>query len=170
MCGFLRYFCIRLGAFFALFLSLALACALALPLLFPLSGVGARDKNDASATLARKKDGGVYTLYSASSSGVFAKVFDLSELLSVRGEAAAYEITETDEARAHEAALNEILEEFSASVRFKEQTENVTSYYCYSAKIGSARAKNLGGEMINLHVALSQNEAIVGVPLIFCGY
>ena len=99
MCGFLRYFCIRLGAFFALFLSLALACALALPLLFPLSGVGARDKNDASATLARKKDGGVYTLYSASSSGVFTKVFDLSELLSVRGEASGRPGVERPEVR-----------------------------------------------------------------------
>lgn len=170
MRGLLRYFCIRLRAFFALFLSLALACALALPLLFPLSGVGARDENDGSATLARKKNGGVYTLYSASSCGVFTKTFDFSELLSVRGEAAAYEMRGTDETLMREAALSEILEEFSASVRFKERAEGVTSYYCYSAKIGSARAENLGGEMINLHVALRKDEAIVGVPLIFCGY
>ena len=173
MCGFLRYVGIRLRAFFALFLSLALACALALPLLFPLSGLsgaGARDENNASATLARKKNGGVYTLYSASSGGTFTKVFNLSELLSVRGEAAAYEMTGTDEVCAREASLNEILEEFSADVRFKEQVKDVISYYCYSAKIGSARAKNLGGEMINLHVAFRNNEAIVGVPLIFCGY
>lgn len=166
----IRSFCKKCSAFFALFLSAALACALAIPLIFPLSGAGMQAENGEAATFGRKKNGGIYTLYSASSSGVFTKALKLSDLLHVCGEAAVYGIDGTDENRAREAALNEILKEFAASVRFTEQAEQTVSYYCYSQKIGSARVKNLGGEAINLHVVIRGNEAVIGVPLIFSGY
>ena len=183
MLWFIRSFCIKARAFFAAFLSAALACAVAIPLFFPLCGAGVRGNigtsgtsgangagNETAGAMIRKEIGGVYTLYSSSSSGAFTKSLRLSEILCVRGEAAVYELTNADGDEAREAALNEILNEFRARVLFTERTENAVSYYCYSSKIGSARAKKIGGNMVNLHAVFRGDEAVIGVPLVFSGY
>lgn len=166
MLCFIRSFCIKARAFFAIFLSAALAGAVAIPLFFPLCGAG----DETAGALVRKENGGVYTLYSSSSSGAFTKSLHLSEILCVRGEAAVYELTNAGDDRAREAALSEILSEFRARVLFTERTENAVSYYCYSSKIGSARAKKIGENMVNLHAVFRGDEAILGVPLVFSGY
>lgn len=58
-----------------------------------------------------------------------------------------------------------ILSEFSATVKFTENAEGITSFYAYSPKIKTYIL--LKGERINLHIALRNAGMKIGSPLIF---
>ena len=115
-----------------------------------------------------KKRGG-YTLYSASSSGCFTDNPDFLQLFSVRGEAAVYEFS-VENSASREEILNAVSKKLNAEVRFTEEAGGAVSYYCYSDKIGAARAKKIGDCFVNLQVVFRGGETILGVPLVFGGY
>ena len=87
----------------------------------------------------------------------------------MRGEAAVYEFSAENSA-SREEILNAVSKKLNAEVRFTEEAGGAVSYYCYSDKIGAARAKKIGDYFVNLQVAFRGGETILGVPLIFGGY
>lgn len=137
MAEFIRSAIVYLRALFAALLSAALVCIFALPFAFPLGGVFRGGEGGS-------KKRGVYTLYSASSSGCFTDNPDFLQLLAVRGEAAVYELSAENSA-SREEILNAVSKKLNAEVRFTEEAGGAVSYYCYSDKIGAARAKKNRG-------------------------
>ena len=131
MAEFIRSAIVYLRALFAALLSAALVGIFALSFAFPLGGVFRGDEGGS-------KKSGVYTLYSASSSGCFTDNPDFLQLLAVRGEAAVYEFSAENSASRAEI-LNAVSKKLNAEVRFTEEAGGAVSYYCYSDKIGAAR-------------------------------
>lgn len=163
MAEFIRSAIVYLRALFAALLSAALVGIFALPSAFPLG----RDFFGGGEGGSKKR--GVYTLYSASSSGCFTDNPDFLQLFAVRGEAAVYEFSAENSA-SHEEILNAVSKKLNAEVRFTEEAGGAVSYYCYSDKIGAARAKKIGDCFVNLQVVFRGGETILGVPLVFGGY
>lgn len=62
----------------------------------------------------------------------------------------------------------EFAEKYCAKLLFTEHLNGVTSYYLYSPKFGGGIS--LGGEVINLQIAVSDGQTVVGTPLIFGGW
>lgn len=61
-----------------------------------------------------------------------------------------------------------VKERFCAELVFCERAAGVTNYYLYSPLLGEP--VDLGGRLVNLHVAVSDTQTAVGTPLIFGGY
>lgn len=162
MAEFIRSAIVYLRALFAALLSAALVGIFALPFAFPLGGFFRGGEGGS-------KKRGVYTLYSASSSGCFTDNPDFLQLLAVRGEAAVYEFSAENSA-SREEILNAVSKKLNAEVRFTEEAGGAVSYYCYSDKIGAARAKKIGNCFVNLQVVFRGGDTILGVPLVFGGY
>ena len=59
-------------------------------------------------------------------------------------------------------------EKFGATLLFTEEACGVTNYYLYSPYLG--RCVELGGERVNLHIAVSSEQTAAGTPLIFGGF
>ena len=59
-------------------------------------------------------------------------------------------------------------EKFGATLLFTEEACGVTNYYLYSRDLGEGCA--VGGYLVNLHIAVSEEETAVGTPLIFGGF
>ena len=87
----------------------------------------------------------------------------------MRGEAAVYEFSAENSA-SREEILNAVSKKLNAEVCFTEEACGAVSYYCYSDKIGAARAKKIGNCFVNLQVVFRGGETILGVPLVFGGY
>lgn len=49
-----------------------------------------------------------------------------------------------------------------------ERVDNVTNYYYYSNKI--AKKEVVNGNAVNVHVALSNEQILIGIPFIYGGY
>ena len=146
MAEFIRSAIVYLRALFAALLSAALVGIFALPFAFPLGGVFRGGEG-----VSKKR--GVYTLYSASSSGCFTDNPDFLKLFAVRGEAAVYEFSAENSA-SREEILNAVSKKLNAEVRFTEE----------------AGAKKIGDSFVNLQVVFRGGETILGVPLVFGGY
>ena len=67
-----------------------------------------------------------------------------------------------------EKNLQDILQKYSASVRFEEQAGGSHSYYCYTSKWMDGI--QIGGEFVNLHIAFHGDSCAVGTPIIFGGF
>lgn len=80
-------------------------------------------------------------------------------LAGVTGESARYESAESAFAQA---------ERYGAKLLFCERAAEVTNYYYYSPRL--CGGVELGGALVNLHVAVRGAGASVGSPLIFGGY
>ncbi len=65
-------------------------------------------------------------------------------------------------------SLNKILNDFSAKLVLTEYADGVTCYYAYSPKI--KYLKQVKGKLINLHVAVRQDQVTLGTPLIYGGF
>ena len=108
-----------------------------------------------------------YALYSASSSAAFDTNPSLYEVLFIRGETVIFRNkNQVESEKIKEAAIGK----YKASVRFAETAGGKTSYYCYSPKIGEAKAKTIGGEKINLHIVTGEGEVRIGSPVVCGGY
>ena len=59
-------------------------------------------------------------------------------------------------------------EKYGAKLLFCESVCGVVNYYYYSPRLGGAVA--LAGHAVNLHIAVREDGAAVGTPLIFGGY
>ncbi len=80
-------------------------------------------------------------------------------LAGVTGESARYESAESAFAQA---------ERYGAKLLFCERAAEVTNYYYYSPRL--CGGVEIGGALVNLHVAVRGAGASVGSPLIFGGY
>lgn len=80
-------------------------------------------------------------------------------LSDVTGESARYESAESAFAQA---------ERYGAKLLFCERAAEVTNYYYYSPRL--CGGVEIGGALVNLHVAVRGAGASVGSPLIFGGY
>ena len=105
--------------------------------------------------------GGGYELYTGTSSGEIVCTdtpFWDKLFLPVTGESARFE------GDVHE----ELLRSLRAEVVFCERTGGVVSYYCRSPLLGSGVL--LGGERVNLHIAVGGGRTAAGTPVIFGGF
>ena len=59
-------------------------------------------------------------------------------------------------------------EKYGAKFLFSERAAEVTNYYYYSPRL--CGGVEIGGALVNLHVAVRGEGASVGSPLIFGGY
>lgn len=57
---------------------------------------------------------------------------------------------------------------FHAELLFTEEAAGVVSYYLYSPMLGGGVL--LGGEAVNLHIAVGHGQTAAGTPLIFGGF
>ena len=111
--------------------------------------------------------GEVYIFYSGSaSSGAQVTLSDGENaaktkflLKNVTGESTSYPQAERAFAQA---------EKYGAKLLFCESVCGVVNYYYYSPRLGGAVA--LAGHAVNLHIAVREDGAAVGTPLIFGGY
>ncbi len=62
----------------------------------------------------------------------------------------------------------ELVQKYGANLLFTESVSGVTSYYLYSPKLGGGLS--LGGEVVNLQIAVRDGQTVVGTPLIFGGW
>ncbi len=64
--------------------------------------------------------------------------------------------------------VQELLQEFLATVLWEEEACGIINYYCYSPKLKNG--VELCGEFVNLHIAVSASQTAVGTPVIFGGF
>ena len=143
----------RLKTFFALVLSVVLAL-----LAFCAVKIGGACKFSAL-------DGTrTFYLYSASSQSQQKQSLDFSDLFSIRGESVRF----AHDGRLARELAQEILVRYNATVCFTEEADGVLSVYAYTQSWNNALA--LGGAAVNLHIAVSKTECVVGSPIIFGGF
>ena len=104
-----------------------------------------------------------FYLYSASSQASMVSTLTLDKIFSVRGESVRFPLQNTGEQTAEE-----ILSKYNARLVCTERIDGITSYYAVSESFASGIV--LFGERVNLHVAVSETECVVGSPVIFGGF
>ena len=77
---------------------------------------------------------------------------------AVAGESARYEGDVSEE----------LLARFQARILFIENVSGIVNYYCYSPVLSGGVA--LGGEVVNLHIAVGECMTAAGTPVIFGGF
>lgn len=106
----------------------------------------------------------VFYLNSASSQGVRKEELSLRDFANITGESVRF----SHEGRGAETLANEIADKYGAEILFTESAGGVTSYYCYTDDWENGL--ELNGVTVNLHVAVSKTECVVGTPIIFDGF
>ena len=143
----------RLKNFFALLLSVIVAllafCA------FKISAVCKFSALDGTRA---------FYLYSASSQSLQKQSLNFSDLFSIRGESVRF----AHNGRLARELAQEIINRYNATVCFTEEADGVLSVYAYTQNWNDALT--LGGIAVNLHIAVSNTECVVGSPIIFGGF
>ena len=113
-----------------------------------------------------KEIDGVHTfyLYSASSQAKQVSTLRFEDLFSVKGESVRFDRKGEDEHK----LVNDILDRYGATLTHIEQLDGVNSYYATSPNLYGGVLIN--GQKINLHVAISETECVIGTPIIFGGF
>ena len=104
-----------------------------------------------------------YTFYlgkSSSAQAVFSETPSLDKLLlsEVQGESAVYSGN----------VYEQLKTRYRAKLLFTEEAAGVINYYLFSPLLGSG--VELGGKIVNLHVAVSAEQTAAGTPVIFGGF
>ena len=131
--------------FFALFVCTALL------LLFSLLSVSKFPDLDGKRT---------FFLDSASSQGLRKDCISILDIFRVKGECVRLDACQYN--------AESLLVRYQAEVLFKEEVAGRVSYYCYTEKWGGGLCIN--GYKVNLHIAVGEEEMVVGFPIIFDGY
>ena len=105
----------------------------------------------------------VFYLDSATSQGLRKETLSLRDLPRIQGESVRLKWTGEKE-----MLLARLLNKYGGKVEFVEEACGVTSYYCYTDEW--AEDLWINGRKINLHIAFSNEECVVGVPIIFDGF
>ena len=105
-----------------------------------------------------------FYLYSASSQAVAVPTLKFEHLFSVKGESVRFSLNGADGQKIAEG----ILSNYGAELIQKETVDGVTSYYAYSPCFSNGI--HLFSQKINLHVAVNDDECVVGNPIIFGGF
>ena len=112
-----------------------------------------------STKLSKLQGERMFFLNSASSQGLRKEKLSLQDLFRVKGECVRVK---------GELTAEEIFSLYGAKVCFVEKTSGFISYYCYTDRW--ADGLFLQGRKINLHIAVSECQMVVGTPIIFDGY
>ena len=96
-----------------------------------------------------------YYLDSLSSQAVLKKRLRFSEIFRVKGQSVKLE---------GRVDVQEIASRYGATLVKTERLENVVSYYYF---IDGKTGVCVDGTIVNLHIAVSKNQTVVGVPFIF---
>ncbi|MBR2024161.1 MAG: YwmB family TATA-box binding protein [Clostridia bacterium] len=105
-----------------------------------------------------------FYLYSASSQAKIVENLRFEHLFSVRGESVRFAVTKAE----RETVAENVLQKYGAELVFTEETDGVVCYYGITERFGQSVMVN--GKPVNLHVAVSQTECVVGYPIIFGGF
>lgn len=100
----------------------------------------------------------IYSVFGGKSSGYFEK-YDFSKDYLSDGEFKVFK---------NGYNYTELLSLYSAKEIKKEELNGVTTYYYYSPKI--AKTEVISGKRVNLQVAVSKDQTVIGTPLIYYGY
>ena len=91
-----------------------------------------------------------------------------AEIISTSKEGVKNFISKRGEAvfvKGDDSLVNEILERFNAKLVFVEKTDDRVCYYAYSREIRYSTV--VGGERVNLHLAIGKGGVKIGAPIIF---
>lgn len=120
-----------------------------------------------ASNLCKLKDiEGVRTfyLYSASSQAKQVSTLRFEEVFSVKGESVRFDRNGKTESE----LVNEFFNKYGATLVYSETLDGVTSYYALTPNFNGGVIVN--GNTVNLHVAISETECVVGTPIIFGGF
>lgn len=106
----------------------------------------------------------VFYLHSNSSQGLRKEELSPLDFTRITGEVVRCKLDE----KSGEEKANEIMARYGARVLFVEEVCGVKSYYCYTPQWEDTLALN--GQTVNLQVAVSSEECVVGTPIIFDGF
>ena len=106
-----------------------------------------------------------FYLYSASSQALQVETLTFSQIFSVKGESVRFSLSADSDKR---ATAEEILSSYGAQILWQETVDGVTSYYAQTPRFSNG--VQIQGKKINLHVAVSDTECVVGNPIIFGGF
>lgn len=105
-----------------------------------------------------------FYLYTPTSQSTQTQTLTLLTLDKVRGESVRFSVKE----QSTTYLAQEIIRQYNAVVQFSESVGSVQSYYAYTPKWKNAITIN--GVKVNLHIAYSLEECVVGSPIIFGGF
>ncbi len=110
-----------------------------------------------------------FYLHSASSQGLRTASLQLKDIPFVRGESVRLTTAEKERfgKTASEIALS-IAQAYGASIVIEETVCGAVSYYAYTPAWGECVW--VGGQPVNLHIAVSETACAVGSPIIFDGF
>ena len=111
-----------------------------------------------------------YFLDSASSQGLRKESLGLRDFTRVKGECVFTEISTYNGGRylTNEEIAQEIATRYGAEILIAEEMDGVVSYYAYTQRWKDGLY--VGGEKINLHIAIGGERLAVGTPIIFDGF
>ena len=108
----------------------------------------------------------MFYLDSASSQSLLQDKISWLDFPRIRGESVRFSLQEKE--GNGEEVLQSIMEKYHAEVLFSEEADGVISYYCYTDEWTDCVV--LQGKKVNLHVAVSSLQCVVGAPIIFGGF
>ena len=108
-----------------------------------------------------------FYLDSASSQGLVKTQLSLTDIKRVRGESVSIKKEWKNEAEKR-AFAEEVFQRYQAEILLVERCAGTVSYYGYSPKI--LQTEQVAGKTVNLHVAVADSCAGVGIPLIYGGF
>jgi hypothetical protein len=94
------------------------------------------------------------------SSGEFYKVSSFSVCDYLCSDGVSFNITESETA--------EIIKKLNAKLVFSFCDGEITNYYYYSSKI--SKKEKIFEKAVNVHIAVSEDRAVFGSPIIYYGY
>ncbi len=105
-----------------------------------------------------------FYVYSKSSQALAVENLRFEHLFSVQGESVRFALGD----KAGSEVVAEIFARYQGAVCIEEEVDGVKSYYGYAPALGEYVA--VGGQAVNLHVAIRGGECVVGSPIIFGGF
>ena len=139
------------------FVSFLTAAALAI-----VAGLGVYITN---ACRLRAIDGErVFYLDSNTSQGLRKTELELRDYARITGESVHF----ARKGRGAEEIAQEVANRYGAKILFTEEAAGVISYYCYTDIWDNGVA--VGGQTVNLHIAVAEEVCAVGTPVIFGGF
>ena len=107
----------------------------------------------------------IFYLDSSSSQGLLKEKISWLDFPRIRGESVRFS---RQEETSEEEVLQSIVEKYNAVILFSEKVDGVVSYYCYTDEwTDHVRVED---EKVNLHIAVSSMQCVVGAPIIFGGF
>lgn len=106
----------------------------------------------------------VFYLDSASSQGLRKTELRLSDYARIAGESVRFSCGD----EGAEVLAKRIAEKYGATILFCEEAAGILSYYGYTDTWKNGVC--VGGEYVNLHIAVSETQCAVGTPIIFDGF